>query len=550
MKVVCRKRLRRRVFGTMRLNRHDEKPGTVRVNTGWLMKLQRSPVNGHVKSMRPSPFSKHPLRNIPGSITFPAVLSVILFVMTIFMLVLPYMESALMARKREQIHDLTQIAWHTLTLYADRARAGDLPLSEAQRLAAEHLRHLRYGADAKDYFWINDMCPRIVMHPYRPDLEGRDVSDFSDPQGKRLFVEFVETVRREGAGFVNYQWQWQDDPGRIVPKISYVKGFQPWGWVVGTGIYTEDVRGEISTITHRLTWMCLGILGTVILLSGLIVWQGMRVERERRKAEEQFRVQQEQLFQAAKMASVGTLVSGVAHEINNPTTSILLNAPLLATVWERMMATAETGSCIGPDFQVQGLSLPDLQERIPRLLRGIEDSALRIRSIVTDLKDFARQSPSELSDDVNLSVAAEKASRLVANLVQKATDGFSIDLKPDLPMFRGNLQRVEQVIINLIVNASQARNPGERLEIALRTGFDDASRSVFVEVKDSGTGISPEMADQVTDPFFTTRRTEGGTGLGLAISARIISDHGGTLDFIPNPGGGTTARVTFPLEPV
>ena len=80
------------------------------------------------------------------------------------------------------------------------------------------------------------MHPHIIVHPYRPDLEGKDISEFADPNGKRLFVEFVKVVKAKKAGYVDYEWQWKDDPGRIVPKISYVKGFEPWGWIVGTGI--------------------------------------------------------------------------------------------------------------------------------------------------------------------------------------------------------------------------------------------------------------------------------------------------------------------------
>ena len=84
--------------------------------------------------------------------------------------------------------------------------------ADARRRAVEELRRLRYGPESKDYFWINDMHPYLIMHPYRPDLEGKDISGFSDPNGKKLFVEFVKTVKNGGAGYVDYQWQWKDDP--------------------------------------------------------------------------------------------------------------------------------------------------------------------------------------------------------------------------------------------------------------------------------------------------------------------------------------------------
>ena len=109
-------------------------------------------------------------------------------------------------------------------------QAGRLSRDEAQAAAIAQVRNLHYGQQDKDYFWIIDMHPRMVVHPYRPDLEGTDLTEFGDPQDKHLFVEMVRVVEREGAGYVEYMWQWKDDTSRIVPKLSYVKGFAPWGW--------------------------------------------------------------------------------------------------------------------------------------------------------------------------------------------------------------------------------------------------------------------------------------------------------------------------------
>ena len=115
-------------------------------------------------------------------------------------------------------------------------------------------------------------------------------------------------------------------PTRIVPKISYVMGFDPWGWIIGTGIYVEDVHAQISAITRKTTFICSWILlPDHRILSVHIVWHGVSVTRQKKLAEESALVKQEQLFQAAKMVSLGTLVSGIAHEINNPITSVMLN---------------------------------------------------------------------------------------------------------------------------------------------------------------------------------------------------------------------------------
>ena len=119
------------------------------------------------------------------------------------------------------------------------------------------------------------------MHPYRTDLENRDISGFQDSNGKYLFVEFVKIVKQQGSGYVDYLWQWKDDSKKISPKRSYVKGFEPWGWIIGTGMYIDDVHAEISKIRRKLTAISMGILFAVSLLSVYSIRQSMMADRER-----------------------------------------------------------------------------------------------------------------------------------------------------------------------------------------------------------------------------------------------------------------------------
>ena len=492
--------------------------------------------------------SKRLLRGLPVAIILPVILTVTLFGMTIFLLVLPSLESALISQRRTLIHELTEVAWSTISLFEKKEKAGMVTRKQAQYLAVNQLRQLRYGVDLKDYFWINDMHPRIIMHPYRPDLEGKDVSDFTDPDGKRLFVEFVKTVKNNGSGYVDYKWQWMDDPGRIVSKISFVKAFKPWNWVVGTGMYVDDIEAEIASITKKLTLICIGILVFVFLLSFFIIWQGIRVEKERQRVQEQSWSQQEQLFQSSKMASVGTLVSGVAHEINNPNTSILLNATALKKIWRGLVPIMEEHFQAKGDSRISGMNFSELQERIPLLLDHIEDGSERIRDIVSELKDFSRIRPPELNDEVDVNLAVEKARGLVANLIHKSTSHFSMDLQPNIPWFRGNIQKIEQVIINLLINSCQALE-NKKQKINVRTGYDQALDHVTVEVRDTGAGIPSDLLDRIKDPFFTTKQASGSTGLGLAISDRIVKDHSGRMDILSSFGKGTSIKLSFPVQP-
>jgi len=214
-------------------------------------------------------------------IALPALLTISLFIIAIYFILLPELEQSFMSRKQETIKELTETVWSLLESYHEREELGELSREEAQKRAILRIRSLRYGAEKKDYFWINDLHPNLIMHPYRTDLEGTDVSGFRDPNGKFLFKEFVEVVRKQGAGYVDYMWQWKDNPVKITPKLSFIKGFPPWGWIIGTGMYINDVHAEIAAIRTKLTAISTFILLIVSLLALYSIRQSMLADRER-----------------------------------------------------------------------------------------------------------------------------------------------------------------------------------------------------------------------------------------------------------------------------
>ena len=214
-------------------------------------------------------------------IVVPVLATIILFVTAIFFVLLPQIEENFLSRKKEMIRELTETTWSLLGTYYERELSGELTREEAQKRAVMRIRNIRYGTEKKDYFWINDMVPRMIMHPYRTDLENKDISKFQDSNQKYIFVEFVKIVEQQGAGYVDYLWQWKDDSEKISPKRSYVKGFEPWGWVIGTGMYINDVHAEISEIRTKLTAISTGILFAVSLLSVYSIRQTMMADRER-----------------------------------------------------------------------------------------------------------------------------------------------------------------------------------------------------------------------------------------------------------------------------
>ncbi|MBM9519535.1 cache domain-containing protein [Desulforhopalus vacuolatus] len=216
-------------------------------------------------------------------IALPTLCTLLLFVIAIFFVLLPQLEEGFIARKQEMIRELAETTWSLIENYHDRELSGELSRAEAQKRAILRLRTLRWGPEQKDYFWISDMEPRLVMQPYRRDLEGKDVSGFQDVKLKYLLNKSLKMVQQQGAGYVDYRWQWKDDPTRIVSKRAYVKGFEPWGWFIATGMYLDDVRAEIAEIRKKLTTISLGILLIVMLLDVYSIRQALAAERERLK---------------------------------------------------------------------------------------------------------------------------------------------------------------------------------------------------------------------------------------------------------------------------
>jgi PAS domain S-box-containing protein len=262
--------------------------------------------------------ARRPRRHFGLHVILPSVLAIGLFLATFWALLIPAFERALLDRKREMIRELTHSAWSILADAERQVGAGRLTRAEAQTEARNRIAALRYGRENKDYFWLQDMQPRMVMHPYRQDLNGQDLTDFQDARGARIFVEFADVVRRHQEGYIDYVWQWPDDPRRLEPKESFVKGFAPWGWVIGTGLYIEDVRHEIARLERGLVHATLVITGIVALLLLHVVRHSRRIDRERLEAADELHATTERYRTLVEAAREGTLLvlDGRCHYAN------------------------------------------------------------------------------------------------------------------------------------------------------------------------------------------------------------------------------------------
>jgi len=242
------------------------------------------------------------------NIVLPSAFAVVLFIATLFFIVIPAFEDAMMDRKREMIKELTNAATSILAKYHKDETDSFLSRNEAQQTAISRIQYLRYGSENKDYFWITDMKPVMIMHPYRPELNGQNLSEFKDSHGKKLFVESVKIAKENGQGYVDYMWQWMDDSTHIVPKLSYVKAFKPWDWIIGTGIYIEDVKKEIAILTQKFVRISIIISLITALILFYVGRQSLKIERKRRKAEEALNESKEKYKSLVEASTEGLLM--------------------------------------------------------------------------------------------------------------------------------------------------------------------------------------------------------------------------------------------------
>lgn len=268
---------------------------------------------------------------------------------------------------------------------------------------------------------------------------------------------------------------------------------------------------------------------------------------DRLETEERLKEQEKQLIHADKMASLGTLVSGVAHEINNPNASIMLNAPLISNIWQGTAALLKRQGIQNGETMVGPMSLEAAMEEVPAMLEDITKCSRRVKNIVEKLKEFARQPEDRAFVSVDVNEVVESAVRLLKGQIEQMTRNLGLHLVPDLPPIQGNFQEIEQVVINLIVNALQALRDPEK-SVTIITSYDERDSRAIVTVQDEGKGIPEAELQKIMDPFYTTKRDKGGTGLGLSISFGIVKNHGGSLHFFSKVGEGTAATFTLPVS--
>ncbi len=303
-------------------------------------------------------------------------------------------------------------------------------------------------------------------------------------------------------------------------------GDEWWGFLGFDDCTTEHEWSETEIDVLKAA---AGILGSAI---------------QRSDTENLLRETEQQMYRADKMAALGQIIAGVAHEINNPNNFIFFNLPILRTYIKSMSELLEKHVREDVEIKILNMSYKDFLADVDKLLGNMEHGSKRITGIVADLKNYVhseQENERKPGDPIHI---INQAMTLVGKQVRKTVKQLNLDLPESLPPIDMDAGKIEQVLINLVINAGQAADKDDSwIEISAKTTDPGW---IEIRVADNGSGIPRDIADRIFDPFFTSKGREEGTGLGLSISHRIIEDHGGTLEVDSTPGEGATFTIKLP----
>lgn len=477
--------------------------------------------------------------NISLHTILPAALTLILFVLAIFFFTIPQYKKTISREQRQLIKDMTDMGYSLLEHYYQRTITGELTVEESQRRVIERIRSLRYGSQQKDYYWINNLEPKMIMHPYRMDLEGQNLSEYKDPEENFLFRELVDTMQRKNEGYVEYNWQWKDDPNRIVPKISYVRLFRPWGWIIGTGVYLEDVRGEVAAITRNLQMIFIGIFVIVSLISFYLIGHGIRVEMLRQKAEEERETLVKKLEE--KNRQIQDFVYAVSHDLRAPLINIRGFSEELALSCKGRFVLSQDHCQTGTSDTIP--AFPP-EENIQEAVQFINSNVEKMESLINGLLELSRVGSRPMTvETVDMNEVLGKVMNVLQYQINSTHARIYVEALPPCLVDRN---QINQVFCNLIDNALKYRHPERVPEIKI-TGIQK-HREVEYAVADNGIGIEADKQEHIYDAFAQLKSDSitGGVGLGLTIVKRILELSNGRIWVESQPGRGTVFHLRLP----
>src|SRR6056297_3231089 len=488
------------------------------------------------------PEKKHtePKLSIILKTLLPLGITILLTALAFYGFILPHINHVLMEEKQTQLKNLTHNVIELVKHYHERVTDGELTQEESQRRLLERIRSMRYGENGMEYFWVNDMNYHMLMHPYMTELEGTDMKDYEDPSGKRMVYEMVETAKESGSGFVEYMWPLRDREEIIEEKLSYVELFEPWNWVVGTGIYYRDVNKSIGLILKRTNGILTAIFLTILAISIYILIRNIRTEEKRANIEEERLLLIENLKEtnkklektSKKLVSANKakdmFLANISHDLRTPLNGILGFSKLIE--------------------ESEG---KDRQSLFDEYVVYIKKSGKYLLKLINDILDLSKIQAGKVEPELsvfNLNDLLEDIEQSLSYFAMEKQIELSLEFQSPAsePVFvEADETLLNKVFYNLLSNAIKYTPKGKKAGITLK----ESEERIFIQVWDRGIGIPKADQKRVFEPFVQLNDIKtSGSGLGLTISSDIVRMHGGAITLTSVQGTGSKFSVSFPLS--
>ncbi|TCD24403.1 methyl-accepting chemotaxis protein [Pseudomonas sp. IC_126] len=477
------------------------------------------------------------LRNFPISNRLwliPALAIAMLFILGLLMI--QQVRTDLYKGKQVMTQNIVETANGILSHYQQLEANGSLSTAEAQKAAMDQIRLLRYGQD--DYFWINDMKPTMLMHPMKPELDGQDLSKTKDPNGKELFNEMVRVAQRQGAGLVDYQWA---KPGEVdpVPKISYVELFKPWGWIIGTGIYVDDVEAEFQRYVVRFSIIGLVIASLMAVLVAILIRSITKPLRDSMQAMANIASGEADLTRSLDVSGNDELTT-LSRDFNTFTHKL---RTVITQLFETSGSLDQSSSALGglagqahKQSQQQSQQMELVATAINEVTYAVQEVAKNAEHASNEVNDAEKQADlgqrnidASLQQIDQLSTTINEAVGVIQSLAEETTQIGSV-----LEVIGSIAEQTNLLALNAAIEAARAGEQGRGFAVvadevrllAQRTQTSTAEIHTMIErlQKNSGAAVTVIMNSSRASQATVEQASQAGESLGqIAQALRNLS---------------------------